>query len=76
MLEHAFTTEIRKILKEKFNDKNTAIFNNSELLQYINLKTRAANRGSKSRGSFANHYAIYVLVEDYIKNGFNNKNGY
>ncbi len=62
MLEHAFTTEIRKILKEKFNDKST--------------KTRAANRGSKSRGSFANHYAIYVLVEDYIKNGFNNKNGY
>ena len=36
----------------------------SPLLQYINIKTRSASRGSKSRSSFANLYAIYVLVED------------
>lgn len=42
----------------------------SPLLQYINIKTRSANRGSKSRGSFANHYALYVLVEDYVKAGY------
>jgi hypothetical protein len=36
----------------------------------LNVKTRSANRGSKSRGSFANHYALYVLVEDYINKGY------
>jgi len=46
------------------------------LLQYINLKTKAANRGSKSRGSFANLYAIYVLVEDYLAKGFHKKGDY
>ena len=40
------------------------------LLQYLNLKTKSANKGSKSRGAFGNHYAIYVLVEDYIASGF------
>lgn len=37
---------------------------------YLNQKTKSAGRGSKSRGSFANHYALYVLVEDYIAKGF------
>jgi hypothetical protein len=46
------------------------VFNNSELIQYLNIKTKSANSGSKSRGSFANHYALYVLVEDYITKGF------
>ena len=39
-------------------------------MQYLNEKTRSANRGSKARGAFANHYALYVLVEDYIKKGY------
>ena len=39
-------------------------------------KTKAANRGSKSRAGFANHYAIYVLVEDYLNGGFDKKGGY
>ena len=45
-------------------------------LQYINIKAKAANRGSKSRSSFANHYAIYVLIEDYLQKEFHLKNGY
>lgn len=48
----------------------------SPLLEYINIKTKSANRGSKSRGSFANLYAIYVLVEDYINIVYNNKKNY
>lgn len=76
MIEHAFTDVIKEILKKNFKGNGLSILENSELLQYINLKTRAANRGSKSRGSFANHYAVYVLVEDYIKHGFHKKNGY
>lgn len=52
------------------------ILNCSELIQYLNFKTKAANRGSKSRAGFANHYAIYVLIEDYLKNGFDKSGTY
>ena len=38
------------------------------------IKTKAANRGSKSRAGFANHYAMYVLIEDYLNGNFD-KNG-
>lgn len=53
-------------------DKNTPedIFNNSFLLQYLDKKTNSVEKSSKSRSSFANIYAIYVLTEDYIKKGF------
>lgn len=42
----------------------------------MNVKTRSASRGSKSRGSFANLYAVYVLIEDYLKNNFDKKKNY
>ena len=68
--EHSFTGVIRKVLVQIFDDKAEFIFNNSLLIQYINEKTKSANRGSKSRGSFANLYSIYVIVEDYINHDF------
>jgi hypothetical protein len=43
---------------------------------YINLKTVSATRGSKARSSFANLYAIFVLVEDYVAHGFHKKGDY
>ncbi|MDQ7027438.1 MAG: restriction endonuclease [Anaerolineae bacterium] len=43
---------------------------NLPIIQYLYKKTRSVTRGSKARGSFGNLYAIYVLVEDYINNGF------
>ena len=46
------------------------LFYNSYLLQYLEKKTKSVDRSSKSRGSFANIYAIYVLTEDYIKKGY------
>jgi len=46
------------------------ILSHSPILCYLNSKTKAANRGSKARGAFANHYALYVIVEDYIQKGF------
>ena len=68
---HAFTDRIIHILKEHFGeDLAQIVFESSPLLQYLNEKTRSANRGSKARGAFANHYALYVLVEDYIKKGY------
>lgn len=76
-MEHTFTKTINDILLARHFDGNAAeVFAKSELLQYINLKTKSANKGSKSRGSFANLYAIYVLVEDYVKGRFDNGEDY
>lgn len=75
-MRHPFTDMIDEILEKYFADDSEQIFRNSELLQYINIKTKSANRGSKSRGSFGNLYAIYVLIENYISNGFDQKTGY
>jgi hypothetical protein len=70
MIRHAFTETIYQILEDEFKSNGEKVFESSLLLQYLNLKTKSANKGSKSRGAFGNHYAIYVLVEDYIKGGF------
>jgi len=67
---HAFTDQILEILTRHFGSVATDVFEASPLLGYLNVKTKAANRGSKARGAFANHYALYVLVEDYITRGF------
>lgn len=76
-MEHGFTKTIKLILNKKFGKKaGNQIYEQSYLIQYLNQKTKSANKGSKSRGSFANLYAIYVLVEDYINQGFNVKGNY
>jgi len=69
-LNHDFTNTIMEILKRHFRSNAEDVFANSSLLGYLNHKTRSANRGSKARGAFANHYALYVIVEDYIKKGY------
>ena len=71
MKEYAFTSSIKEILKSHFGDEGEDIYDKSLLLQYVNEKTKSANRGSKSRSSFANLYAIYVLVEDYLNQTIN-----
>jgi hypothetical protein len=70
MKEHGFTPTIRHILTAEFSSFGEDILQGSELLQYINVKTVSATRGSKARGSFANLYALYVLIEDYIAREF------
>lgn len=75
-MEHEFTVQIKQILVSEFGKDAEAIYDRSPLLQYLNIKTRAASRGSKARGSFANIYAVYVLVEDYLKNGFDKRKDY
>jgi hypothetical protein len=74
--KHDFTEEIVSILDRNTKGKGKEILNKSEIIQYLNIKTKAANRGSKSRAGFANHYAIYVLVEDYLNGGFDKKSSY
>ena len=76
LMEHTFTANIKSILGNTFGKDADEIFKNSNLLQYINSKTRSANKGSKARSSFANLYAIYVILEDYIAQGFDKKSGY
>lgn len=68
--QHSFTPSILKVLQHHFGEYADDIFQASSILGYLNNKTKAANRGSKARGAFANHYALYVVVEDYVKNGF------
>ena len=75
-MEHIFTNKIKEILKSYFPNNSDQIFEKSQLIQYLNFKTKSATRGSKSRSSFANLYSIYVLVEDYIQNNYHFKGNY
>ena len=75
-MEHEFTQQIQAVLQSDFGEAAEDIFEKSELLQYLNIKTRSATRGSKARGSFANLYALYVLIEDYLNHGFDEKGDY
>lgn len=76
LIEHEFTGVIIEILNHHCDGYGRELLKNCELVQYLNIKTKAANRGSKSRAGFANHYAIYVLVEDYLDGKFNETNKY
>ena len=73
---HDFTNEIITILNRHYNVRGDEILKSCEIIQYLNIKTKAANRGSKSRAGFANHYAIYVLVEDYLNGHFDTNGNY
>jgi hypothetical protein len=75
-MEHIFTTNIKEVLLRNFEKNADDIFEKSQLIQYINEKTRSAGRGSKARSSFANLYAIYVIIEDYISHDFDTKGDY
>ncbi|MBE9187458.1 hypothetical protein IQ270_23095 [Microcoleus sp. LEGE 07076] len=75
-MKHEFTKTIKQILVQNFSASGEQIFSSSELIQYLNIKTKAANKGSKSRGSFANLYAIYVLLEDYLLKNFHQSEMY
>lgn len=75
-MENIFAANIKVILQKHFGESAADVFERSQLIQYINEKTRSANKGSKARSSFANLYAIYVIIEDYIANGFDKKGDY
>ncbi len=75
-MENIFTSNIKSVLEKHFGKSADDIFDKSLLIQYINEKTRSANKGSKSRSSFANLYAIYVIIEDYLSNSYDKKGDY
>ena len=72
-MEHEFTQQIQAVLRSDFGEVSEDIFEKSEILQYLNIKTISATRGSKARSSFANLYALYVLIEDYLNRGFDER---
>lgn len=76
IMEHQFTPKIKEILTKRFSKNSEEIFDKSQLLQYINIKTKSASRGAKARGSFANLYAVYVVIEDYVVHGYEKKGDY
>ncbi len=75
-MEKSFETYIMDYLKGKYNDDAQELYSLSHLLQYIAKKTKSANKSAKARSSFANLYAIYVVVEDYINKGYNTNDNY
>jgi 2-polyprenyl-3-methyl-5-hydroxy-6-metoxy-1,4-benzoquinol methylase len=75
-MEHEFTKRIREVLVKNFGGLAEKLLSDSQIIQYLNIKTKSASKGSKSRGSFANLYAIYVLVEDYISKDFHKTGKY
>ena len=60
-MEHEFTKKIKEILRNNFGDFSDKVFLESPIIQYLNIKTKSASKGSKSRGSFANLYAIGTI---------------
>lgn len=75
-MDTTFEAQIKGYLSDKYKDDAEQLFSQSHILQYLVHKTKSANRGAKARGSFANLYAIYVIVEDYLKHGYDKKSGY
>ncbi|KKC50972.1 hypothetical protein [Porphyromonas gulae] len=75
-MEHSFTPIIKDILFRIYGENGTEIYTKNLLIQYINEKTKSASKGSKSRSSFANLYAIYVIIEDYIAHDFDTNSMY
>lgn len=73
-MESTFESYIKKYLQDKYGESAEDLYNVSFLLKYLVHKTKSANKGAKARGSFANLYAVYVIVEDYLNNNFD-KNG-
>ena len=71
-----FAEIITKILTDRYHNQANELLNNSPLIRYLLHKTRSATKNSKSRASFANLYAIYVLVEDYVQHNFHTEGDY
>lgn len=67
---------IEEILKEEYQNDFEDIFNNSPLLQYLNCKMGAVYVNSKTRRSLANIYAIYSILNFYVKDYYNQKEKY
>lgn len=67
---------IKDILERHFDKDFLAIYQESPLLRYLNLKTSAIYSNTKSRRNLANLYAVYAILYFYVQNFFNQKEKY
>lgn len=63
---------IKDILIEDYSDDYESIFNQSDLIRYLDKKTGAIEGNSETRRSLGNIYAIYAVLYYYIQMGFYN----
>ena len=76
-MEHSFTPIIKDILSCMYGENGTEIYTKNLLIQYINEKTKSANKGSKSRSKFLPIFMLYMLIiEDYIAHDFDTNSMY
>lgn len=67
---------IANILKEEYPTDYQVIYDNSPLLQYLDMKMAAVHGNSKTRRSLANIYAIYSILYFYQHDFYNQKSAY
>lgn len=71
MSKNASNHFVQDVVINQFGEEiGNQLCQNSQLIQYLAIKTKSVNSSSKARGSFANLYALYVLIEDYINKDF------
>ena len=63
---------IKDIIESEFPDNYQLVYDNSNLIQYLDKKMGAVHGDSKKRRSLANIYAIYSILHFY-KDDFYNK---
>lgn len=77
LMDKEIESYIKQILKDDFGDNWKKVYEASNLIKYLNLKSGAIHGNSKSRRSLANWYVIYAILHSYEKEGFvDNKDKY
>lgn len=61
---------IGEIIKKHFGDKAQVIFDKSDIIRYIDLKSSAILGNSKTRKSLGNIYVIYSLLHFYLQDNY------
>lgn len=67
---------VKDILKEEYPMDFQKVYDNSQLLQYLDKKMKAVHGNCKTRGSLANIYAVYSILHFYQEDFYQDKNGY
>jgi hypothetical protein len=74
--QHQFTPIILKILEKAFGQVSQSVYDNSDLLKYLNKKTQSVSSGSKARSAFGKHFSLYALIKDYVDKGYVDSDSY
>lgn len=67
---------VKDILKEEYPMDFQKVYDNSQLLQYLDKKMKAIHGNCKTRRSLANIYAVYSILHFYQEDFYQDKNGY